>query len=79
MSASPGDDDHGGSTVAVRIDADVCVGIGQCELLEPEVFALDDEEGYSAVIGTGRLPLARAQMVVEKCPSNAISICEDDS
>jgi ferredoxin len=63
--------------VVVTIDADVCVGIGQCELLEPDVFALDDDLGYSAVIGTGRLPLGRAKVVIDKCPSNAIRIVED--
>jgi ferredoxin len=63
--------------VVVAIDADVCVGIGQCELLEPDVFALDDDLGYSAVIGTGRLPRGRAEVVVDKCPSNAIRIVED--
>lgn len=73
------DDIDGGAepTVMVAIDADVCVGIGQCELLEPEVFALDDDLGYSAVIGSGRLPLDRAKVVIDKCPSNAIRIVED--
>lgn len=66
-----------GATVLVTIDADVCVGIGQCELLEPDVFALDDDLGYSVVIGTGRLPSDRATVVVDKCPSNAIRIVED--
>ena len=67
------------TTVAVAIDADVCVGIGQCELLEPEVFELDDDLGYSTVIGTGRLPLGRAKVVIDKCPSNAIRIVGDDA
>jgi len=73
---APGD---GGSeaTVVVTIDADVCVGIGQCELLEPDVFALDEDLGYSAVIGTSHLPLDRAKLVIDKCPSNAIRIVED--
>lgn len=65
------------ATVVVTIDADVCVGIGQCELLEPDVFALDDDLGYSAVVGTGRLPVDRAEVVIDKCPSNAIRIVED--
>lgn len=65
------------AAVVVVIDADVCVGIGQCELLEPDVFALDDDLGYSAVVGSGRLPLERAKIVVDKCPSNAIRIVED--
>lgn len=63
--------------VTVDLDADVCVGVGQCELLESDVFLLDDDEGISTVIGDGRLPRRRAEVVVDKCPSSAISIRED--
>ncbi|MXW77071.1 MAG: ferredoxin [Acidimicrobiaceae bacterium] len=64
--------------VTVELDQDVCVGVGQCELLEGGVFRLDDDEGISTVIGDGRLPRRRAEIVVEKCPSSAISICEEE-
>ena len=60
--------------VTVELNAAVCVGVGQCELLESDVFLLDDDEGISTVIGEGRLPRRRAEIVVEKCPSSAISI-----
>ncbi|MDE0067629.1 MAG: (4Fe-4S)-binding protein [Acidimicrobiaceae bacterium] len=64
--------------VTVELDQDVCVGVGQCELLESGVFRLDDDEGISTVIGDGRLPRRKAEIVVEKCPSSAISICEEE-
>lgn len=64
--------------VTVEIDQDVCVGVGQCELLEDRVFRLDDDEGVSVVVGDGRLPRRRAEIVVDKCPSGAISICEEE-
>lgn len=60
--------------VTVELDDEVCVGVGQCELLEGDVFRLDDDEGISTVIGDGRLPRRRAEIVVDKCPSSAISI-----
>ncbi len=63
--------------VTVELNAEVCVGVGQCELLESDVFLLDDDEGISTVIGDGRLPRRRAEIVVDKCPSSAISIHED--
>ncbi len=66
----------GDDLVTMRIDRDACVGVGQCELLEPDVFRLDDDDGISVVIGDGRLPRARAEVVVEKCPSAAITIEE---
>ena len=63
--------------MTVELDAEVCVGVGQCELLESDVFLLDDDEGVSTVIGDGRLPRGRAEIVVDKCPSGAVSIRED--
>jgi len=64
--------------VGVELDQDVCVGVGQCELLESDVFRLDDDEGISKVIGDGRLPRRRAEIVVDKCPSSALSIREEE-
>lgn len=60
--------------VPMAIDDDLCIGVGQCELLEPEVFRLDDDEGRAHLINDGRLPRDRAETVVDKCPSGAISI-----
>ena len=71
----PRDAQH--DVVTVELNADVCVGVGQCELLESDVFLLDDDEGISTVIGDGRLPRPRAEIVVDKCPSSAISIREE--
>lgn len=61
-------------TVELRVDADRCIGVGQCELLEPEVFQLDDDEGISTLVGTRRLPRGRADTVIDRCPSGAIGI-----
>ncbi len=58
--------------LVMSVDTDKCVGVGQCELLEPEVFYLDDDTGISTVIGTRSLPPERARAVAEKCPSAAI-------
>ena len=63
--------------VRVAIDGDVCIGVGQCELLEPDVFELDEDEGLAHVKGDGLLPADRAAIAVDKCPSGAISIVQD--
>ncbi len=60
--------------VRVAVNAESCVGGGQCEMLEPDVFLLDDDEAVSSVIGTGTLPWDRAEVVVYRCPGAAISI-----
>ena len=50
--------------VHLTVDLDRCIGIGQCEMLEPEVFRLDDEDGISRVADGATLDRARAAEVV---------------
>ena len=49
--------------VHLTVDLDRCIGIGQCEMLEPEVFRLDDEDGISRVADGATLDRARAAEV----------------
>ena len=58
----------------MAVDEERCIGGGQCEMLEPEVFLLDDEEAISSVISPGVLARGRAELVVHRCPGAAISI-----
>lgn len=69
---------EGGSSeiVEVVVDPEVCIGGGQCEMLEEEIFVLDDDSMISSVVGTGQLPRDRAELVVDRCPGRAISIVE---
>lgn len=60
-------------TTRLTVDRDACVGIGQCEVLEPDAFEVDDE---GVAVALGPLPVDRARIVVERCPSGAISIVE---
>lgn len=62
--------------VTVVVDADTCIGGGQCEMLEEDTFVLDDDTMISTVAGSGELPRARAELVVDRCPGRAISIVE---
>ena len=62
--------------VKLVVDREACIGVGQCELLEPDVFRLDDDDELAEVIGDGALPRDRAEVVVDKCPSGAITIVE---
>ena len=63
----------------LRVDAGLCIGVGQCELLEPEIFRLDDNTGTSTVISAPILPSERAEALVDQCPSGAIQIVTDVS
>lgn len=62
--------------VTMTLDHEVCIGIGQCELLEPDAFRFDDDQGCSVLIGDHRLERSRAELVVDKCPSRAIGFAE---
>ena len=63
--------------VQLAIDADVCIGSGQCEMIEPETFIVDDETVIARFIGPPELPQSRAELVAGRCPSGAISIVHD--
>lgn len=60
--------------VRVAVDPEVCIGGGQCEMLEEDTFLLDEDTMVSAVVGPGLLPRVRAELVVDRCPGKAISI-----
>ena len=62
--------------VTVSVDPAVCIAGGQCEMLEPEVFEVDDDQAIAVVIGEGVLARDRAEMIIDRCPSAAISIVE---
>ena len=61
-------------------DTGRCVGAGQCALTESAVFDQSDEDGTVVLLtdhaegGT----LANVREAVELCPSQALSIVEDD-
>ncbi len=63
--------------VRVAVDDDLCIGIGQCEMLEEDTFLIDDDTAVSVVIRSGMLPLNRAEKVIDSCPGGAISIVPD--
>jgi ferredoxin len=59
--------------VFVTIDPDVCIGIGKCEELEPNAVELGDD-GVSRPLPGIALPQERAEKILRRCPSGAISI-----
>ncbi len=67
MSASP-------ELVTMHIDADKCIGSGMCEMLEEAIFVIDEDTNIAQVAGAGVLPAERAAIVIDRCPSGAISV-----
>ena len=58
--------------VRLIVDADGCIGSGECVALEPDVMELDSQ-GIAEVI-VPELDEERARLLCETCPVGAISI-----
>jgi ferredoxin len=60
----------------VEVDADVCVGAGQCALVAPDVFDQDDTDGVVRLLAphpdAASYPAVREAAAL--CPSRAIRI-----
>ncbi len=79
MSDDPTQAADAADEVFVVVDAQTCIGVGQCEMLEPNVFALDEDTDIAVIIGEGSLARSRAVTVIDRCPSGAISIAPPPS
>lgn len=64
--------------VRLTVDVDKCIGSGMCEMLEEEVFVIDDDTNLAGVQGSGQLPAERAAIVIDRCPASAIHVLADD-
>jgi ferredoxin len=62
-------------TYVPHIDDTACAGHGDCAVIAPDVFRLDDD--IAVVIGTG--PDALILEAAEACPSVAISVIDDET
>lgn len=59
--------------VTLTVDPEACIGSGMCEMLEEALFSIDDDTNIATVIGDGRLSADRAAVVIDRCPSGAIT------
>lgn len=60
----------------VRVDRDLCIGVGNCVAYAPTVFKLDDENKV-VVLDPSSVDDETLLEAAESCPENAI-IVEDD-
>ena len=60
----------------VRVDRNLCIGVGNCVAYAPTVFALD-EENRAVVLDPSSVDDETLLGAAESCPENAI-IIEDD-
>jgi len=60
----------------VRVDRDLCIGVGNCAAFAPTVFKLDDEN-KAVVLDPSSVDIDKLLEAAESCPESAI-IVEDD-
>lgn len=61
----------------VRVDRDLCIGVGNCVVLAPTVFKLD-EENKAVVLDPSSVDDDTLLEAAESCPEDAIVIEDDE-
>lgn len=61
----------------VRVDRDLCLGVGNCVAIAPTVFKLDNEN-KAVVLTPSSVDNDMLLEAAESCPENAIIIEDDD-
>jgi ferredoxin len=61
----------------VRVDRELCIGVGNCVVIAPTVFKLDDQN-KAVVLDPGSVDEDTLMEAAESCPENAIIVEDDD-
>lgn len=65
-------------SVRMVVDDTRCIGAGQCEMLAPDHFRVDDDSALAEFVGQDSLPITEAETLIDRCPSGALSIAPSD-
>jgi len=70
----------GGYGLKIEVDAENCVGAGQCVLVAPEVFDQDDDGVVVVLPGTLTDPVGQkaAREAAVLCPSRALRLTREE-
>jgi ferredoxin len=63
--------------VRIRVDRNLCIGIGNCVAVAPTVFKLD-KSNKAVVLKPESVDEDTLMIAAESCPENAITIEDDD-
>ncbi|MBI2865585.1 MAG: ferredoxin [Chloroflexi bacterium] len=61
----------------VRVDRNLCTGVGNCAAIAPTVFELDDEN-KAVVLDPGSVEEDVLWEAAESCPQDAIFLMDDE-
>jgi len=62
--------------VKVKVDRELCIGVGNCVAIAPTVFKLDDQN-KAVILASSSVDEETLMEAAESCPENAI-IVEDN-
>jgi ferredoxin len=65
-----------GAGIEVEVDADLCIGTGNCVFFAPEVFDMGDG-GQARVLDPQARPTEDVVWAAEQCPIRAIRVRAD--
>ena len=60
----------------ITIDAEKCMGSGNCSFWAPGAFDLNDE-GVAELIDAGAVPEEKILLAAQGCPTQAITVTRD--
>ncbi len=61
----------------VKLDRDLCTGIGNCVVIAPTVFKLDDKN-KAVILDPGSADNKTLVKAAENCPMEAITVIDDN-
>ena len=61
----------------IKVDGDLCIGIGNCVALAPTVFEFD-EENKAVVLAPSSVDDGTLLEAAESCPMDAIQVEDDE-
>ena len=61
----------------IKVDRDLCIGVGNCVAFAPTVFALD-KENNAVVLDPSSVDDDTLLEAAESCPENAIQVEDDE-
>lgn len=74
----PKSDSPESDRVRMTVDETRCIGAGQCEMLAPDHFRVDDDSALAEFVGQDSLPITEAETLIDRCPSGALSIAPSE-
>lgn len=62
----------------LRVDADLCIGSGDCVRLVPAAFWIDEDQGVAVPLaGAGTTDIEMLVRAAHGCPTQAIRVVQD--